>query len=100
MSNSEIKTKEETRRALIRAIEEHFIAVRAEEEDEEDRNPGILMSWCLFTEFLTPSTGPDGQNAFDLSYATSDSSPAQVVGVARIGLRRLEQDLSPEQSFE
>lgn len=94
--SSEKKTKEETRRALIRAIEEHYAAVSAEEEDPEDQNPGLLMSWTLFTEFLTPNTGPSGQSTFHVSYCSSDSSPAQVVGVARIGLRRLELDLTPD----
>lgn len=89
------KTKEETRRALVRAIEEHFAAIRAEEEDPEDQQPGLLMSWVLFVELLNPSRGPSGQDTFDLNYCTSDSSPAQVVGAARIGLKRLEQDISP-----
>lgn len=98
--SSEIKTREETRRALIKAIEDHYTACCADEEDPEDQNPGILMSWCLFSEYLTPHAGPDGQSMFNVSYVSSDSSPAQVVGVARIGMRRLEQDLSPEDYSE
>lgn len=94
--SSEKKTKEETRRALIRAIEEHYSAVSAEEEDPEDQNPGLLMSWALFTEHLTPNAGPSGQSTFNISYCSSDSSPAQIVGVARIGLRRMELDVTPD----
>lgn len=97
---SETKTPDETRRALQLALEEHITAISTCEEDcdgvdcDGEGEAGLLMTWFIGYETVIPGqTGPSGETVYSGSYISSDSSPAQVVGVAEIMLGRLRQDL-------
>lgn len=97
---SETKTPDETRRALQLALEEHIAAISTCEGDcdvadcDGEEAAGLLMTWFIAYETVIPGqTGPEGETVYSGSYITSDSSPAQAVGVAEIMLGRLRQDL-------
>lgn len=94
---SETKTPAETRRALQQALEEHIAAINTCDEDCEGCScapDGLLTTWFISYETVIPGeSGPNGETVYVDNYCTSDSSPAQCVGVAEIGLGRLKQDL-------
>ena len=97
---SETKTPAETRRALQAALEEHIAAVEAANVCEDpgcddcDGEAGLLTTWVvLYETVITGKQGPNGETMYANNYCTSDSGPAQCVGVSEIGLGRLKQDL-------
>lgn len=84
-----------TERALHEAIAAHLAALREDHEDPEEREPGILTAWVVMTEVLTPNHTDDGDQIYRTGYISPDQSPSQAVGVARMGTRVLEEDMSP-----
>lgn len=84
-----------TERALHEAIAAHLAALREDQEEEEERNPGILTAWVVMTEVLTGSHSEDGGQIYRTGYISPDISPSQAIGVARMGSRILEYDMSP-----
>ena len=84
-----------TERALHDAIAAHLAALRADEEDPDDRNPGILTAWVVMTEVITSNHTEYGDQIYRTGYISPDISPSQCIGVARQGIRILENDLSP-----
>lgn len=84
-----------TEEAIHQAVAAHLKALRENEEDPEDREPGILTAWVVMTETLTPNHSEGGGQIYRTGYISPDISPSQAVGVARMGTRILEEDMSP-----
>lgn len=79
--------------ALEEAIRAHVLDSLQEVEDPEDRDPGLLTTWVIFTEHRSNESGPEGEAVWNRGYITPEASPAQTVGCARLGIRELEFDL-------
>lgn len=84
-----------TEDAIHEAIAAHLTELRKNEEDPEDREPGILTAWVVMTETLTPNQSDGGAQIYRAGYICPEISPATSVGVARQGIRILEYDCSP-----